>query len=128
MPIFRVKSVKIYTGQKNLHWRRQWRQWQLWGMTVGMKTWLWGKILMHSRYEIVIVMQNIAIQKHWKQIINIDYYQYSNVGYMRILIKKQWSKSLTPWNDKKNSSINKIFNKIIHFEPQNASPFWWEHF
>ena len=23
MPIFRVKSVKIYTGQKNLHWRRQ---------------------------------------------------------------------------------------------------------
>ena len=32
MPIFRVNSVKIYTGQKNLHWRRQWRQWQLWGM------------------------------------------------------------------------------------------------
>ena len=32
MPIFRVKSVKIYTGQKNLHWRRQWRQWQLSGM------------------------------------------------------------------------------------------------
>ena len=32
MPIFRVKSVKIYTGQKNLHWRHQWRQWQLWGM------------------------------------------------------------------------------------------------
>ena len=23
MPIFRVKSVKIYTGQKNLHWRRR---------------------------------------------------------------------------------------------------------
>ena len=34
MPIFRVKSVKIYTGQKNLHWRRQWRQWQLSGMVV----------------------------------------------------------------------------------------------
>ena len=32
MPIFCFKSVKIYTGQKNLHWRRQWRQWQLWGM------------------------------------------------------------------------------------------------
>ena len=32
MPIFRVKSVKIYTGQKNLHWRRQPRQRQLWGM------------------------------------------------------------------------------------------------
>ena len=34
MPIFRVKSVKIYTGPKNLHWRRQWRQWQLSGMPV----------------------------------------------------------------------------------------------
>ena len=34
MPIFRVKSVKIYTGQKNLHWRRQWRQWQLSGMMI----------------------------------------------------------------------------------------------
>ena len=32
MPIFRVKSVKIYTGQKNLHWRRQPRQRQLSGM------------------------------------------------------------------------------------------------
>ena len=26
LPIFRIKSVKIYTGQKNLHWRRQQRQ------------------------------------------------------------------------------------------------------
>ena len=34
MPIFRVKSVKIYTGQKNLHWRRQPRQWQLSGMKI----------------------------------------------------------------------------------------------
>ena len=32
MPIFCVKSVKIYTGQKNLHWRRQPRQRQLSGM------------------------------------------------------------------------------------------------
>ena len=32
MPIFRVESVKIYTDQKNLHWRHQWRQWQLSGM------------------------------------------------------------------------------------------------
>ena len=29
---FLLASVKIYTGQKNLHWRRQWRQWQLSGM------------------------------------------------------------------------------------------------
>jgi len=32
MPIFRVKSVKIYTGQKNLHWRRRPRRRQLSGM------------------------------------------------------------------------------------------------
>ena len=32
MPIFRVKSVKIYTVQKNLHRRRPWRLWQIWGM------------------------------------------------------------------------------------------------
>ena len=33
MPIFRVKSVKIHTGQKNLHWRRRPRRRQLSGMT-----------------------------------------------------------------------------------------------
>ena len=32
LPIFHVKSVKIYTSQKSLHWRRQPRQWQLSGM------------------------------------------------------------------------------------------------
>ena len=32
--IFRVKSVKIYTGQKNLHGHRPWRLWQIWGMIV----------------------------------------------------------------------------------------------
>ena len=39
MPIFRVKSVKIHTGQKNLHWRRQPRQWQLSGMPNTTTTW-----------------------------------------------------------------------------------------
>ena len=38
MPIFRVKSVKIYTGQKNLHWRRRLRRRQLSGMEVGLGT------------------------------------------------------------------------------------------
>ena len=32
LPIFRVKSVKIYTCQKNLHWRRRPRRRQLSGM------------------------------------------------------------------------------------------------
>ena len=39
MPIFRVKSVKIYTGQKNLHWRRRPRRRQL----SGMSRWWWRK-------------------------------------------------------------------------------------
>ena len=34
MPIFRVKSVKIYTGQKNLHRRRRPRRRQLSGMCI----------------------------------------------------------------------------------------------
>ena len=55
MPIFRVKSGKIYTGQKNLHWRRQWRQWQLSGMgqassslSVGWATSSCWKVLLWS--------------------------------------------------------------------------------
>ena len=39
MPIFRVKSVKIYTGQKNLHWRRRPRRRQLSGMGVSTLDW-----------------------------------------------------------------------------------------
>ena len=38
MPIFRVKSVKIYTGQKNLHWRRRPRRRQLSGMYQSIQT------------------------------------------------------------------------------------------
>ena len=32
MPIFCVKPVKIYTGQKNFTWIYSWRSWQIWGM------------------------------------------------------------------------------------------------
>ena len=32
MPIFRVKSVKIYTGQKKLTRVYPWLPWQIWGM------------------------------------------------------------------------------------------------
>ena len=39
MPIFRVKSVNIYTGKKNLHERCSWCSWQIWGMVVPGK---WG--------------------------------------------------------------------------------------
>ena len=34
MPIFRVKSVKIYTGQKKFTRTCPWRPWQIWGMRV----------------------------------------------------------------------------------------------
>ena len=34
MPIFRVKSVKIYTGQKKITWIDSWRSWQISGMLV----------------------------------------------------------------------------------------------
>ena len=33
MPIFRVKSVKIYTGQKKFTRIYSWRSWQIWGMS-----------------------------------------------------------------------------------------------
>ena len=33
MPIFRVKSVKIYTGQKKFTRIYPWDPWQIWGMT-----------------------------------------------------------------------------------------------
>ena len=41
LPIFRVKCVKIYTGQKNLHWRRRPRRRQLSGMDFALKSKLW---------------------------------------------------------------------------------------
>ena len=45
MPIFRVKSVKIYTGQKNLHWRRRPRRRQLSGMEIFQMPWLQSSLL-----------------------------------------------------------------------------------
>ncbi len=58
MPIFRFKSVKIYTGQKNLHWRRQWRQWQLWGMT-----WPKPNIVPGAFYDMYVNSFAIAIRR-----------------------------------------------------------------
>ena len=42
-PIFRVKSVKIYTGHFFLHRHRLWCLWQIWGMdkTHKREHWLW---------------------------------------------------------------------------------------
>ena len=34
MPIFRIKSVKIYPGQKKITWTCPWRPWKISGMSV----------------------------------------------------------------------------------------------
>ena len=34
LPIFRVKSVKIYTSQTKFTWIYSWRSWQIWGMNM----------------------------------------------------------------------------------------------
>ena len=41
LQIFRIKSLKIYTGQKNLHGRRPWRPWQISGMCLQCLT-MWS--------------------------------------------------------------------------------------
>ena len=53
MPIFRVKSVKIYTGQKNLHRRRRPRRRQLSGMSISAIGLLWKEKwkMMLVRYQ-----------------------------------------------------------------------------
>ena len=38
MPIFRVKSVKIYTGQKKFTRVYPWDPWQIWGMTIAFQS------------------------------------------------------------------------------------------
>ena len=37
LPIFRVKSVKIYTGQKKFTWEFSWLSWQIWGKSMWEK-------------------------------------------------------------------------------------------
>ena len=55
MPIFRVKSVKIYTGQKNLHWRRRPRRRQLSGMNHNNSTFLSGRLFWELFWEIELL-------------------------------------------------------------------------
>ena len=38
LPIFRVKSVKIYTGQKKFTWEFSWLSWQIWGMVLNRRS------------------------------------------------------------------------------------------
>ena len=50
LPIFRVKSVKIYTGQKKFTRTCPWRPWQIWGMVKASS----AKIVAHrgSKFEV----------------------------------------------------------------------------
>ena len=50
MPIFRVKSVKIYTGQKKFTRVYPWLPWQIWGMGRHKKIWImiYAFIIFHA--------------------------------------------------------------------------------
>ena len=60
MPIFRVKSVKIYTGQKKFTRIYSWRSWQIWGMCISY----------YVSQDSVMVMLNLLSNKRisWKVI------------------------------------------------------------
>ena len=59
LPIFRVKSVKIYTGQKKFTREFSWLSWQIWGMTEykplesqhPILTWEYTKVTSVLRFE-----------------------------------------------------------------------------
>ena len=87
MPIFRVKSVKIYTGQKNLHWLRQWRQWQLSGMEIRWTT------LTNPRQNFNKYMYNFPVSILTNPCNNFE----KSNGTSRFKTGKNW---LTEWQGK----------------------------
>ena len=85
MPIFRVKSVKIYTGQKNLHWRRRWRRWQLWGMNTfyvllcsGLQQCPWFIVRVRSRAQVSqSISQQVEHCRHTKSQISFPVFVFT---------------------------------------------------
>ena len=59
MPIIRVKSVKIYTGQKKCTRVNPWRPWQIWGIVFGhqlmRRTWTWNTTIVFPPLKTVNV-------------------------------------------------------------------------
>ena len=62
MPIFRVKSVKIYTGQKKFTRTCPWRPWQIWGMVGSPCSWRLAKGGQLVR-DIISEQQKACLQK-----------------------------------------------------------------
>ena len=62
MPIFRVKSVKIYTGQKKFTRTCPWRPWQIWGMVGSPCSWRLTKGGQLVR-DIISEQQKACLQK-----------------------------------------------------------------
>ena len=68
MPIFRVKSVKIYTGQKNLHEHARGARDKY---QVCLKVWTWTKTLgVNIRYSVPILIL-VAISAFNKAFIEL---------------------------------------------------------
>ena len=69
MLIFRVKSVKIYTGQKKFTRVYPWDPWQIWGM--GQSGQKWGR----QKWPILVSGQNFS-SNFWKHItLNFTKYE-----------------------------------------------------
>ena len=63
MPIFRVKSVKIYTSQKKFTRELSWLSWQIWGMNINVlsnaKYWCLSRCK-YSQIQIIIILQSFT--------------------------------------------------------------------
>ena len=75
LPIFRVKSVKIYTGQKKFTRTLSVRPWQIWGMIVNVSSVLVYGNNTHSRFVLALhcpilnflgfnAVHSVELQKH----------------------------------------------------------------
>ena len=102
MPIFRVKSVKIYTGQKNLHWRRRPRRRQLSGMYLDIQPqcWIWKQQVCPLLGDCIVF--NISattwiVTKVQSDIVEISKKQISNTFLLDIGIRKEPRVTIVEW-------------------------------
>ena len=120
MPIFRVKSVKIYTGQKNLHWRRQPRQWQLSGMLLSEK----NHVIMIPLpgVRLATSMWSTATRSGWLLILSVNLSLLSCFIFrMKIAIMKAIIKIIRKWSNSNQSSpdwISQWVARIVTLSPR----------
>ena len=125
MPIFRVKSVKIYTGQKNLHWRRRPRRRQLSGMHVSRKCIFFSKFSL-TLYDIycfanvffLLKTSNFRVCKSWRRHLPSQgrphWWWVSRLLWQLLLQKRGWPIKLNTWCLKPRNLI------IVHFPPKTS--------